>query len=78
MWARVMPGFDCFVALFTLSSYERRIPEMMRPRTIRILAAALVLMVCLTFVAGWDTVFAQQVWSDWITPHCPLCCFPGY
>jgi hypothetical protein len=51
---------------------------MMRPGTIRIVAAALVVMVCLTFVAGWDTVSAQQVWSDWITLHCPLCCFPGH
>jgi hypothetical protein len=51
---------------------------MMRPRTIRIVSVALVLMVCLTFLTGWDTVFAQQVWSEWITPHCALCCFPGY
>jgi len=47
---------------------------MMRPRTIRIIAAALVVMLGLTFAAGWDPVFAQQVWSSWISLS-PLCCF---
>jgi len=32
---------------------------MMRPRTIRIIATALVFMVGLTFVTGWDIVFNQ-------------------
>jgi hypothetical protein len=39
---------------------------MMRPRTIRIVAVALVAMLGLTFAAGWDTVFLQQVWADWM------------
>jgi len=72
--ARSTRTFDCFDALFTLSSLERRILEMMRERTIRIVAMTLVLMVSLTFAAGWDTVFAQYVWSDWFVP-CALCCF---
>jgi hypothetical protein len=53
---------------------ERRILAMLGQRTIRIVAAVLVLMVCLTFVAGADIVFGRQVWSDWIT-RCALCCF---
>jgi len=39
---------------------------MMQPRTIRIIAGVLVVMMALTFAAGWDTVFLQQVWADWI------------
>jgi hypothetical protein len=45
---------------------ERRILAMMGQRAIRIVAAVLVLMVCLTLVAGVDIVFGRQVWSDWI------------
>lgn len=41
--------------------------SMMRPRTIRIIALVLALMVCLTAFAGWDTVFAQYVMSDWLS-----------
>ena len=40
--------------------------NMMRPRTIRVVAVVLVVMVCLTFVAGWDIVFGQHVLSDWL------------
>jgi len=45
---------------------QRTITNMMRPRTIRIVALMLVIMVCLTFVTRWDTVLAQDVWSDWL------------
>jgi hypothetical protein len=37
---------------------------MMRTRTIRIVAVVLVAMLGLTFAAGWDTAFLQQVWAD--------------
>jgi len=40
--------------------------DMMRPRTIRIIAIALAGVVAATFAAGWDTVFLQQVWADWV------------
>jgi hypothetical protein len=41
---------------------------MMRPQTIRVVAAILVIMLCLSFIAGWDTALAQQVWADWLVP----------
>jgi hypothetical protein len=47
---------------------------MMRPKTIRIIAAVTVAVLALTFIAGWDNALAQQVWGDWLV-SCPLCCF---
>jgi len=40
---------------------------MMRPRTIRLVALILVILVSLAFVTRWDTVLAQDVWSDWLS-----------
>jgi hypothetical protein len=40
---------------------------MMRPRTIRIIALVLALMVCLTAFAGWDSVFEKYVTADWLS-----------
>ncbi len=39
---------------------------MMQRQTIRIIALMVVVMLCLSFIAGWDTVLAQQVWAEWL------------
>jgi len=41
---------------------------MMRPRTIRITAIALALIVCLTAIAGWDIIFDRSFTAEW-PPH---------
>jgi len=44
---------------------------MMSPRTIRIVAIVLILIVCLAGLAGWDIVFDRFVTSEW-PPHYEL------
>jgi hypothetical protein len=39
---------------------------MMKRRTIRIIALIVVVMLRLSFIAGWDTALAQQVWAEWL------------
>jgi len=45
---------------------------MMRPGTIRIVAIALVLMVCMAAALGWDPVFNQHIVSHWL-PRMNVC-----
>jgi hypothetical protein len=39
---------------------------MMQRQTIRIIAMVVVVILCLSFIAGWDTALAQQVWAEWL------------
>ena len=50
-----------------VSGFSGITTDMMRPRTIRIIALVLALMVCLTAFAGWDTVFEKYVTADWLS-----------
>jgi hypothetical protein len=45
---------------------------MMTPRTIKVVAVVLALMVCLTTFAGWDIQFERFVTAEW--PKY-VCCF---
>jgi hypothetical protein len=58
--------------IFTRHGLERTIATMMRQHTIRVIAISLIVALCLTFVVGWDIVFAQYVMSDWF-PHFEVC-----
>ena len=41
--------------------------NVIRPRTLRIVALVVALMVCLAAFAGWDTVLERYVTSDWLS-----------
>ena len=62
----VLTEVECWHPLATANGSALR-ANVIRPRTLRIVALVVALMVCLAAFAGWDTVFERYVTSDWLS-----------